>query len=225
MGVNQEWKNSFFIPRIDFSITKSQVKYYFETFLQVGVVSRVDFVSFNNEKGVGRRAFVHFDEYRDITLKTVIQSDGFYDIIMYGFHIRIMMNNNPVPSTQLNLEQVASNTEFLADDVQRIDNTLLEYQEWKDWTYIKVNNILDSQLQYDTSMNMRIQHQDKEIQGLKQQVQYMYKIVEQMETTIRRISYVDDEYTPLTIDELSAISEYAKDKWCYTGSETPHNKV
>jgi|TARA_B110000093_G_C12952803_1_gene403428 hypothetical protein len=214
--VNQEWKNSFFIPHIDFSITKSHVKSYFETFLQVGTVSRVDFVSFNNEKGVGRRAFVHFDEYRDITLKTVIQSDGFYDIIMYGFQIRIMMNNNPVPPTQLNLDQVASNTEFLADDLQRIDNTLLEYQEWKDWSYTKLNNILDSQLQYDTSMNTRIQHQDKEIQGLKQQVQHMYKIVQQMETTIRRMSRVDDEYIPLTIDELSAFSEDAEDACVYS---------
>ena len=227
--VNQEWKNSFFIPRIDFSITKAQVKYYFETVVSVGTVSRVDFVSFNNENGVGRRAFVHFDEYVDADIKTAIQESGYYDTNIYGFHIRIMMNNKPVPPTRLNLDQVASNTEFLADDVQRIDNTLEEYQQWKDWTYTKVNNILDSQLQYDTSMNARIQAQDREIQSLKQQVLHMQKLVQQMETTIRRMPqsmfYDAPLNTPMTIDELSVISGDVENAYCYAGVETPLSEV
>jgi len=224
--VNQEWKDSFFIPRIDFSITKAQVKYYFETIVSVGTVSRVDFVSFNNENGVGRRAFVHFDEYVDAEIKTTIQASGFYDTNIYGFHIRIMMNNKPVPPTRLNLDQVASNTEFLADDVQRIDKTLQEYQDWKDWTYNKVNNILDSQLQYDTSMNARIQAQDREIRVLKEQVSHMYRIVQQMEATLRRTPPQPAFYslpmnTPMTMDELSVISDDPASGYTYVGIETP----
>lgn len=227
--VNQEWKNSFFIPRIDFSITKAQVKYYFETILSVGTVSRVDFVSFNNENGVGRRAFVHFDEYVDAEIRTAIQESGYYDTNIYGFHIRIMMNNKPVPPTRLNLDQVASNTEFLADDVQRIDNTLEEYQQWKDWTYTKVNNILDSQLQYDTSMNARIQAQDREIRVLKEQVSHMYRIVQQMEATLRPppppVFYDVPLNTPMTIDELSVISGDVENAYCYAGVNTPLSEV
>ena len=140
-----------------------------------------------------------------------------------------MMNNKPVPPTRLNLDQVASNTEFLADDVQRIDNTLEEYQQWKDWTYTKVNNILDSQLQYDTSMNARIQAQDREIQSLKQQVLHMQKLVQQMETTIRRMPqsmfYDAPLNTPMTIDELSVISGDVENAYCYAGVETPLSEV
>jgi hypothetical protein len=55
-----KWNNSIFIPMIDFSITKNQIKQIMEEYF--GKVSRIDFVSFNSDNGSGRRAFIHFTQ-------------------------------------------------------------------------------------------------------------------------------------------------------------------
>ena len=98
----QSWTNSLFVPRIDFSITKMQVKQYFEETYPIGTVSRVDFVSFNNEKGVGRRAFIHFSKFTDELLKETLLNEGKYDVCLDGHNIRLVVNEKPVPETKLN---------------------------------------------------------------------------------------------------------------------------
>ena len=48
------WAQSLYIPRIDFEITKTQVRDYFENELHIGMVGRIDYVSINTEHGTGR---------------------------------------------------------------------------------------------------------------------------------------------------------------------------
>ena len=118
-----EWAMSFFIPRIDFNISKTQVRNYFEETRKLGKVGRVDFVSFNSDAGVGRRAFIHFDEYTNLehgnAILQIISLNGFEEDRIGDCNVRILKNKNPVPRTQLNFDQVASNIEFIAEDVKR----------------------------------------------------------------------------------------------------------
>ena len=118
MQQTQSWTNSLFIPRVDFNTTKPEMKRYFEDTCNMGTVSRVDFVSFNNEKGTGRRAFVHFSDFKDEQVKETLLTQGKLDINMNGYNIRLVVNEKPVPETKLNLNQVAHNTEFIGEEVK-----------------------------------------------------------------------------------------------------------
>lgn len=133
---------SFFIPRIPFELTKEELRTYF---VKCGEVCRIDFVSFNNNTGVGRRAYVHFSKYDETTdlaalLNERIEQDGHIDIYLHGntgnSYLRILINNNPIPQTVLNLDQVANNTIFIgdqlkeqADIIQRQSNMLESQSE------------------------------------------------------------------------------------------------
>lgn len=147
-------KPSFFIPRIDFKFTKTNIKDIFEM-LTTAVVSRVDFVSFNSEKGVGRRAYVHFETWtppieslyslieRDESIKiTLTVSDGSLSEL-----VQLLINTNPVPETTLNLNQLASNVEFLADQIKN-QQLLIESQQ----------NIIENQQHMLCMMEQRMNH-------------------------------------------------------------------
>ena len=118
-----KWNNSIFIPMIDFSVTKNQIKQIMEEYF--GKVSRIDFVSFNSDNGCGRRAFIHFASwYKNDYAKCVrynIETNGHYDMLLpvYGatsingmaakYTVRLLINKNPVPETEQTIQQVASN--------------------------------------------------------------------------------------------------------------------
>jgi RNA recognition motif-containing protein len=108
---------SFFIPRISVDVTKPQLKTYFQKY---GMVCRVDLVSFNNDNGVGRRAYIHFQWYNfDCDIETSLKEKGYFDVFEQTFgNIRILKNKNPVPQTTLNIDQIAYNTIFTGDQVQ-----------------------------------------------------------------------------------------------------------
>ena len=108
---------SFFIPRIAFSITKEALRTWAS---QYGNVCRIDFVSFNNDNGVGRRAFVHYDFYHENTdFHRCFVKDGYVDVhIDDTSSFRMLENKKPVPQTTLNLDQVANNTIFIGDQVK-----------------------------------------------------------------------------------------------------------
>ena len=149
-----EWVMSFFIPRIDFNISKTQVRNYFEETRKLGKVGRVDFVSFNSETGVGRRAFIHFDEYTNLehgnAILQIISLNGFEEDRIGDCNVRILKNKNPVPRTQLNFDQVASNIEFIAEDVKRHEelyekiNTLEEKLKDSETKQINIKAAVDA---------------------------------------------------------------------------------
>ena len=133
----QVWTNSIFIPKIDFSITKNDIKKTMEE--NFGRVSRIDFVSFNSENGSGRRAFIHFSEwYNNDYSKFVrysIETKGHYDMLLpinginYNpssigaaiaakYTVRFLINKNPVPETEQTIQQVASNMDFMAEKIR-----------------------------------------------------------------------------------------------------------
>jgi hypothetical protein len=129
------WTNSLFIPAIDFTITKNGLKDYLETLLN-SKISRIDFVSFNSDKGTGRRAFVHFSHWNDSNnyakeIRDKINSVGFYDISLPNSRIRVrlMVNKNPVPETEVTIQQVASNMDFMAEKIRLQEEELLKQRE------------------------------------------------------------------------------------------------
>jgi hypothetical protein len=121
---------SLFIPAIDFKITKNMLKEAMEN--TIGKVSRVDFVSFNSDKGTGRRAFIHFSEWYDnhypAHIQLSIMDTGFCDVVFYNTVMRLMVNKNPVPETEQTLPQVAANIDFMAEKI-RIQEQKIEDQQ------------------------------------------------------------------------------------------------
>lgn len=130
--VPAKWTNSLFIPMIDFSVTKNQIKQIMEEYF--GKVSRIDFVSFNSDNGCGRRAFIHFASwYKNDYAKVVrynIETNGHYDMLLpingassinggaAKYSVRLLINKNPVPETEQTIQQVASNMDFMAEKIR-----------------------------------------------------------------------------------------------------------
>lgn len=117
---------SFFIPRIHFSITKTQLREFFDSW---GKVSRIDFVDFNNGNGAGRRAYVHFSHYlssgesiNEKENKELFEKNGKIQLQMeenyQSFSFTVLLNNKPVPKTELNMDQIASNTIFIGEELK-----------------------------------------------------------------------------------------------------------
>ena len=134
-SVTNVWTNSLFIPAIDFSITKNDLKEFLEKKTD-SKVSRVDFVSFNNDKGTGRRAFVHFQNWNSANkfakdIRAKIESHGHYELSLPNsrMYIRLMVNKNPVPETEVTLPQVASNMDFMAEKIRIQEEEILRLKE------------------------------------------------------------------------------------------------
>jgi hypothetical protein len=130
---NNVWNNSIFIPKIDFGVTKNDIKKIMEEYF--GKVSRIDFVSFNSENGSGRRAFIHFSEwyFNDYAkfVRYTIETNGHYNMLLpinganpnnlisvAKYTVRLLVNKNPVPETEQTIQQVASNMDFMAEKIR-----------------------------------------------------------------------------------------------------------
>ena len=180
------WANSFFIPQIAFGLTKTQIKSHFEN-NKIGRVSRVDFVSFNSDKGTGRRAFVHFDDYFDQGILSHIEHNGYCDTNICGSTVRLMINTKPVPPTRLNIDQIASNTEFIGDEVKVISektDALMDFKEWtcarldhKDAHIHKLEQQCNTQIRINAALQSNVETQSQEIESLKQQMYQMQQMM------------------------------------------------
>jgi hypothetical protein len=124
-NTNAVWTNSLFVPAIDFNITKNDLKDYFEKSTE-SKVSRVDFVSFNSDKGTGRRAFIHFSHWNPSNrfaklIRAKIESNGYFEFSLpknSHIHLRLLINKNPVPETEITMPQIASNMDFMAEKIR-----------------------------------------------------------------------------------------------------------
>ena len=180
------WTNSFFIPQIAFGLSKTQVKNHFES-NKIGLVSRVDFVSFNNDKGTGRRAFVHFDEYYDQGILSHIEHNGYCDTNIQGHSVRLMRNTNPVPPTRLNIDQIASNTEFIGDEVRVLSEKTEELQQFQKWACTEIERqdnriqFLEKQrsiqVKYNTEMQKKMEKQTEDMEAIQQQLYQTQQLV------------------------------------------------
>lgn len=137
----ESWTNSLFIPAIDMSVTKNDLKKAFENEFEV-TVKRIDFVAFNSDKGSGRRAFVHFENWEcanrfaNTVIKKIIE-EGYYNLYNpYGIgmnktlkNLRLLINKNPVPETEQTIHQVASNVDFMAEKIRLQEETIQKQQD------------------------------------------------------------------------------------------------
>jgi hypothetical protein len=155
---------SFFIPRVSTDVTKYQLKQYFMKF---GMLCRVDFVSFNSENGIGRRAYVHYHWYNfGCIIDSFMNQNGFYDISdqVLG-EIRLLKNKNPVPQTSLNLDQVAYNTIFIGDEMKN-QQTKTELLEEKVEQLEKMVRLLMSRLPTESSQTSSDEFDDSDANSM-----------------------------------------------------------
>jgi hypothetical protein len=154
-----KWNNSIFIPVIDFSLTKNQIKEIMEK--NFGKVSRIDFASFNSDNGSGRRVFIHFAQWYNTdyakNVRKSIETNGFYDMAIplcknSKYTTRLLINKNPVPETEQTIQQVASNVDFMAEKIrvqeeeieglkQYCENLLFHFKSME----LKMNSLLQTE--------------------------------------------------------------------------------
>ena len=159
MNAKLAWTNSLFIPALEFSITKNDLKDYFENFTD-SKVSRVDFVSFNSDKGTGRRAFIHFQNWSDSNklarkIRAKIESIGQFEFSIpknNHIHLRLMINKNPVPETEITMPQVASNMDFMAEKIRLQEEEIQKLKEEMEG----MKQFMENMYYMTTQMNMYV---------------------------------------------------------------------
>lgn len=122
---------SYFIPAIDYSINKTTLKEWFSIY---GEICRIDFVSHNKPTGIVRRAYIHFCSYHyENSIENNINTNGYSDQVFTHnsklYKLRVLINTNPIPQTELNLDQVASNTIFIGDQVQEMADKIVYLEQ------------------------------------------------------------------------------------------------
>ena len=115
---------SVFIPTISKGHTGEIIANYF-ALNSVGKVERVDFVEFQNDEDRAcdptrfRQAFVHFSpQQKTREIMEVIEQKGsyrFYPFKEQNQYWILLKNKNPVPKTELNVNQLAHNQKLLEE--------------------------------------------------------------------------------------------------------------
>jgi len=133
---------SVFIPTISKVHTKDIIANYFDL-NYVGKVERVDFVEFQNDEKKGyQKAFVHFSPQKKTgEIMEAIEQKGsfrFYPcermINVCSFKEQneywiLLKNRNPVPKTELNIDQLAHNQKLLEEKVLQMEEKVLQMEE------------------------------------------------------------------------------------------------
>jgi uncharacterized protein YdiU (UPF0061 family) len=121
-----ESNGSIFIKYIPNHITKIDLRRIFEF---LGIVSRIDIVNIANG-GTGRRAFVHFSKWnrtelsfgiRDLISKNYPMHTSYFSI-PDNLDFSITLNIRPIPSAELNPQQ-------LSDWSQRLNDELVDFKD------------------------------------------------------------------------------------------------
>ena len=110
-------------------------------------VSRIDFVAFQNNTGVGRRAFVHFLYFYDNDFTNALIKNKSLLVYCNGLEMRVLINKNPIPETTLNPAQLAANNEFLSEEVQRQAEEIVHFKEVEKDIYLKMEE-MRQQIEY-----------------------------------------------------------------------------
>ena len=128
VDVNQWFKNpngSIFIKYIPNHITKTDLR---DMFNFLGVISRIDVVNIASYGGgSGRRAFIHFTEWKqnedslDIRSQITHNYPRHTQVMMDSFEYSVTLNSRPIPSTELNTQQ-------LSDWCQRLNDELVDFK-------------------------------------------------------------------------------------------------
>ena len=104
-------------------------------------VSRIDFVAFQNNTGVGRRAFVHFLYFHDNDFTNALIKNKVLVICCNGFEMTVLINKNPIPETTLNPAQLAANNEFLSEEVKRQAEEITYLKEVQNDLYFRMEGM------------------------------------------------------------------------------------
>jgi hypothetical protein len=188
------WNNSIFIPAIDFHVTKNQLKEFMEKIFGKDTVQRIDHVSFNSDKGSGRRAFIHLNPWTNASIladeiRHTIIMKGFYDIHMPGstIKLRLMPNKNPVPETDVTIQQVASNMDFMAEKIHIHEDVCVRLSD----QVIDLNKQVDSNMAF---MAEKIRVQNEVILQLHEQIKDLKQFTENLFHLIKSNQPKEKEY-------------------------------
>ena len=127
VDVNQWMCNpngSIFIKYVPNHIMKSDLRSMFDF---LGFISRIDIVNIA-EGGSGRRAFIHFSSWKesedsfDLRNQIANRYPVHTQVFMNSFEYSITLNSRPIPSTELNPQQ-------LSDWSQRLNDELVDFKK------------------------------------------------------------------------------------------------
>lgn len=150
LGQFPDW-NSMRIPRISKSYTELSIK---QILINVGIVNRVDFVAIPGQEASNyRTAFVHFDSwfnsYDTFDLRNQINTNGSFrlDFADYSYCYLQRMTCEPVPTTDLNVHQLAAMLTSMNEQIQDLESRLQITDERLAETISAYGNLLDEFLE------------------------------------------------------------------------------
>jgi len=126
--------NSIYIPLINVNFSEEKIQKIFEE-LQIGVVSRVDFVAIEGNSRM-KKAFVHLSKCYDTQLSFEIKLKFDEDLAFRLYpdmdsrvYWILLKNKYPIPETTLNVHQLAENHRILEELVLKQNDELRESRD------------------------------------------------------------------------------------------------
>jgi hypothetical protein len=181
---------SVFIPIISKIHTEEKIANYF-ALNYVGKVERVDFVEHPNDVKKVRKAFVHFSpDQKTHEIMEAIEQKGSYRFYPCEILINLcsfkeqneywilLKNNNPVPKTELNVDQLAHNQKLLETKMAQMEERNAQMEER--------NAQMEEQLKALIGLNENV---CKVMDVQTNNIQMLSKISEKVEETIKSSSH------------------------------------
>lgn len=212
----ESWVNSkngsIFIKYIPNEMNKTSL---YDMFDSVGKIERIDIVNIG-ENGSGRRAFVHFSEWkntnvsfnlrREITSNYPIHIPFFYN----NFEYSITLNSRPIPKSTLNCDQLTDMNQRLNDElVDARDEFRKEVAELKEENG-KLRELTDYLMNEMKNLKESIQFMSPPLPPQFYQPQFAYGLP---------VQYYSDEFVSEYEECLDFDNSYLKQE---LDSEFPH---
>lgn len=191
---------SLFIKYIPNNVTKTNLR---DMFNFLGNISRIDVVNIS-ENGSGRRAFIHFSEWKNTNESFLLRSniaDCYPTHFQYwneefSFEFSITLNCRPIPTTELNLYQIQ-------DWSQRLNDEFCDFKK-------ESQNKIDHLTHENEYLNEVIHQMRNDMQNIKQSMTFLTVPQFQPIQYVDEVQYIDevqyadeDQY----IDEVQYLDE------------------
>lgn len=172
VDVNQWIKNpngSIFIKYIPNNISKTNLR---QMFAYLGVISRIDVVNIA-DGGTGRRAFIHFSEWNANTesgdMRNLIAKNyPLHTIVDIGsFEYSITLNSRPIPSTELNTQQLSDWSQRLNDEFVDFKNMMVSENETLKMEIARLKEINETLCRTTNNLCYNIEELEYQTQDLK----------------------------------------------------------
>jgi hypothetical protein len=225
VDVNQWIRNpngSIFIKYIPNYISKTNLRQMFDF---LGTISRIDIVNIA-DGGTGRRAFIHFSDWKanadsedmrnliakNYPLHTIVNIDS--------FEYSITLNSRPIPSTELNTQQLSDWSQRLNDEFVDFKRAMTEENEALKKETVRLTTLvgdlyekMNSMFYHTNGLDAKIAHLEYDNASLRELLfeAYCTKYAEDEATYENMEQNMPSDVQGLTVAEVNLMDELAEE--------------